>query len=315
MDGIKIKGMGKCIPEKIVTNEELSLFVETSDEWIMSRTGIRQRHQCTKESHGELCRRSARAALLDAGIGPEDIGACIVATVSGDTLVPSAACMLQKELQLPDDIPCFDLNAACTGFLEALHTMECLLNASERKYGLVVGCEVLSRVTDWKDRNTCVLFGDGAGAAVVECRKGWEPIDAVLGCRGDDALLCLPGAGAGQPSFISMEGAGVFRFAVEMVPRCMEQVLTRKRRTVEDVDFFVFHQANARIIDLVVHKYHIPKEKYYKNIAEYGNTSAASIPILLSELKEKGEVKSGSRALLVGFGGGMTWGGALVEFA
>lgn len=315
MNGIKIKGTGKCVPEKILTNEDLTLIVETSDEWIASRTGIRQRYQCTTESHADLCREAARRALADAQISPEQIGACIVATVTPDTAVPSAACRLQKELGLPTDIPCFDLNAACTGFLEALHTMECLLNASERPFGLVVGCEVLSKVTNWEDRSTCVLFGDGAGAAVVECQNGWDSIGAVLGCRGDDALLRLPGIGAEEPAHIAMEGAGVFRFAVEMVPRCMEQVLTKKRRTVEDVDFFVFHQANARIIDLVAHKYHIPQEKYYKNIADYGNTSAASIPLVLSELKEQGKVKCGSSVLIVGFGGGMTWGGALVEFA
>lgn len=315
MNGIKIKGTGRHVPEKIVTNDDLSHLVETSDEWITSRTGIRQRYQCTSESHGDLCLGAAKAAILDAGIDPADIGACIVATVSGDTLVPAAACMLQKELGLPNDIPCFDLNAACTGFLSSLHVMECMLNASEHKFGLVVGCEVLSRLTNWEDRSTCVLFGDGAGAVVVECREGWESIGAVLGCRGNDTLLRVPGAGSDEPSLISMEGTGVFRFAVEMVPRCMESVLTKKRCTVDDVDFFVFHQANARIIDLVAHKYHIPQEKYFKNIERYGNTSAASIPLVLSELKEKGMVKSGSRALVVGFGGGMTWGGALVEFA
>lgn len=314
MSGIKIKGTGRCVPEKIVTNDDLSRLVETSDEWIASRTGIRQRHQCTTESHGDLCLGAAQAAVLDAGIGVSEIGACIVATVSGDTLVPAAACMLQKRLGLPNDIPCFDLNAACTGFLSALHTMECLLCASEKRFGLVVGCEVLSRLTNWEDRSTCVLFGDGAGAVVVEWKAGWDSFGAVLGCRGDDALLRVPGAGSEEPSLISMDGAGVFRFAVEMVPRCMEAVLTKKRCTVDDVDFFVFHQANARIIDLVVHKYHIPQEKYYKNIAKYGNTSAASIPLVLGELKEQGRVKSGSHVLAVGFGGGMTWGGALLEF-
>lgn len=315
MNGIKIAGTGHEVPEKIVTNEELSRRVETDDAWIMSRTGIRRRHICTSETHGRLCRKAAEAALENAGIGAQQIGVCIVATVSADTLVPSAACMLQKALGLPNDIPCFDLNAACTGFLAALHVTECLLNASGRKFGLVVGCEVLSRVVNWEDRSTCILFGDGAGAVVVECRKDWPTIGAVLGCRGDDALLRLPGAGTEEPPFIAMEGAGVFRFAVETVPRCMEEVLRQHECSVEDVDFFVFHQANARIIDLIVHKYHIPKEKYYKNIAEYGNTSAASIPIVLSELKAKGLVKSGSRVLAVGFGGGMTWGGALIEFA
>lgn len=315
MKGIKIRGTGRCVPGRIVSNGELSRYVETSDEWILSRTGIRQRHVCTTETHGMLCAGAAQAAIRDAGIDVAQIGSCIVATVSGDTMVPAAACMLQKELGLPREITCFDLNAACTGFLSALHTTECLLAASDKKFGLVVGCEVLSRVTDWKDRSTCVLFGDGAGAVVVECREGWNSIGAVLGCRGDDSLLYLPGAGTKKEQYIAMDGVGVFRFAMEMVPRCMERILTQNRCTIADVDFFVFHQANARIIDLVVSKYHIPREKYYKNIGDYGNTSAASIPLVLDELKEKELAKSGSRVLAVGFGGGMTWGGALVEFA
>lgn len=312
---MKIKGTGHYVPGKTVTNEDLSRIVETDDAWIVSRTGIRRRHVCTAETHTELCRRAAEAAIADAGILAEEIGACIVATVSADTIVPSAACMLQRSLGLPNDIPCFDLNAACTGFLSALHVAECLLRASGRRFGLVVGCEVLSRVVNWEDRNTCILFGDGAGAAVVEWREEWPSIGAVLGCRGDDALLRLPGAGTKEPLFIAMDGAGVFRFAVEMVPRCMEEVLRKHECSADDVDFFVFHQANARIIDLIAHKYHIPQEKYYKNIAEYGNTSAASIPIVLSELKKQGRIRSGSRVLAVGFGGGMTWGGALIEFA
>lgn len=315
MNGIKIKGTGRCCPQKIVTNGDLAEIVDTSDEWIASRTGIRRRHHCTVETHTALCTAAAKAALERSGVSPAEIGACIVATVSADTVVPSAACLLQRELSLPTDIPCFDLNAACTGFLFALHTMECLLNASPRKFGLVVGGEVLSRITDWADRSTCILFGDGAGAAVVECREGWPSIGAVLGCRGNSGLLRVPGLETGERNFIHMDGARVFKFAVETVPACIDAVLKKAGQTAEDVDFFVFHQANARIIDLAVRKYHIPAEKYYKNIAEYGNTSAASIPLVLSELEEQGRVGPGSRALVVGFGGGLTWGGALIEFA
>lgn len=314
MNGIKIKGTGRCVPEKTVTNDDLARIVDTSDQWITTRTGIRRRHHCATETHANLCAGAAKAALARARVAPEQIGACIVATVSADTAVPSAACLLQRELGLPEDIPCFDLNAACTGFLYALHTMECLLNASPRKFGLVVGAEVLSRLINWEDRGTCILFGDGAGAAVVECRGGWPSIGAVLGSRGDDELLRLPGLEAGERSFIQMDGTKVFKFAVETVPRCMDQVLQKAGMTAEDVDFFVFHQANARIIDLAVRKYRIPTEKYYKNIQEYGNTSAASIPLVLSELEEQGKVGPGSRVLAVGFGGGLTWGGALIEF-
>ena len=313
MNGIKIRGTGRCVPEHIVTNDDMAKIVETNDEWITTRTGIQHRHHCTTESHTFLCVNAAKSALEKAGVTPDEIGACIVATVTGDNIVPSAACMLQKELGLPEDIPCFDLNAACTGFLFALHTMECLLNASPRKFGLVVGAEVLSRTINWADRGTCILFGDGAGAAVVVSREGWPSISAVMGSRGDDELLRLPGIETGERRFISMEGTKVFKFAVEAVPACMDAVLKKTGKTVEDVDFFVFHQANARIIDLAVRKYHIPPEKYYKNIQKYGNTSAASIPLVISELHDLGKVGPGSRVLVVGFGGGLTWGGALLK--
>ena len=315
MNGIKLRGTGRCVPANVVTNDNLAKLVDTSDEWITARTGIRSRYRCAAETHADLCANAARAALKRAGISPSEIGACIVATVSADTVVPSAACMLQRALGLPEDTPCFDLNAACTGFVYALHTMECLLNAAPRKFGLVVGAEALSKVVDWTDRSTCILFGDGAAAAVVECREGWPSIGAVLGSRGDSTLLRLPGLGRNEPNVLSMEGTQVFKFAVETVPACMDAVLAKSGLTVDDIDFFVFHQANARIIDLAVRKYRIPPEKYYKNIDRYGNTAAASVPLVLSELEEQGRIGSGSRLLTVAFGGGLTWGGAVIEMA
>ena len=258
---------------------------------------------------------AARQALENAGISPEDIGACVVATFSSDYLSPSAGCMLQRELGLPHDTVCFDLNAACSGFLFALHTMECLLAAAPRKYGLVLGAEMLSRFINWEDRGTCVLFGDGAGAVVVEWRENYPSIHALLGCHGDPNMLGVTGAEKPAPARIFMHGQPTFKFAVQAVPYCIDQVLERSGKTMDDVDFFVFHQANARIIDLAVRKYHIPPEKYYKNIQKYGNTSAASIPLVISELHDLGKVGPGSRVLVVGFGGGLTWGGALIEFA
>lgn len=315
MNGIKIRGTGRCVPEQVITNDDLAQRMDTSDEWITSRTGIRRRHHCSDESPIQLCVEAARTALAKSGVSPNQIGVCIVATLTPEHLVPSTACTLQQELGLPNDMICFDLNAACTGFLFGLHTAECLLNASSRKFGLVVGAEALSRIINWEDRSTCILFGDGAGAAVVECREGWPSIGAVLGCRGDREVLHVDGPGSGKPSLIAMEGTKVFKFAVETVPKCMDEVLARHNVTMEDVDFFVFHQANARITDLVVRRYAIPPEKYYKNLDEYGNTSAASIPLVLSELEEQGKIGPGSRVLVVGFGGGLTWGGALVEFA
>ncbi len=311
MNGIKIRGTGRCLPERVLTNDELARTMDTSDEWIVTRTGIQQRRICSTETHTGLCAAAARAALERAGVLPEQIGVCVVATMTPDTLIPSAACRIQKALGLPYDVVAFDLNAACTGFLYALHTMECLLTAAPRKFGLVIGADVFSRVVDWSDRSTCILFGDGAGAAVVEWRADWPSIGAVLGSAGNDALLRCPA----RDGYLTMEGQRVFKFALEAVPWCIDRVLERQGLTAEDVDFFVFHQANARIIDLAAKKYHIPPEKYCKNIRQYGNTSAASIPIVLSELEEAGRLSSGSKALLVGFGGGLTWGGALVEMA
>ncbi|WP_295866488.1 beta-ketoacyl-ACP synthase III [uncultured Oscillibacter sp.] len=314
MSGIKICGMGHYAPPKLMTNEDLTKIVDTSDEWITTRTGIKTRHHCVKETHADMCREAARMALKNAGVAPEEIGACIVATLTPDYLAPSAACLVQRDVGLPHDTVCFDLNGACSGFLFAMHTMECLLAASPRKYGLVIGAEMLSRFINWQDRGTCVLFGDAAGAAVVEWSEEYESIHALLGCHGDSDMLGVTGAGHADPPQIFMHGQPVFKFAVTAVPWCIDQVLARNGRTVDDVDFFVFHQANARIIDLAVRKYRIPEEKYYKNIERYGNTSAASIPTVLSELAQQGRVGSGSRVLLVGFGGGLTWGAALVEF-
>ena len=197
MNGIKLRGTGRCVPANTVTNDDLSRLVDTNDEWITARTGIRSRYRCEKETLTELCVSAARDALHMAGITPADIGVCIVATVSADTVVPSAACLLQRALGLPEDTPCFDLNAACTGFVYALHTMECLLNASPRKFGLVVGAEALSKVVDWTDRSTCILFGDGAAAAVVECREGWPSIGPCW-AAGETTFSCVCRALAGE---------------------------------------------------------------------------------------------------------------------
>ena len=316
MNGLQLIATGGALPGRTVTNEELSRTVDTSDEWITTRTGIRARHWCTEEeSAATLAIAAAKQALERSGLSPQDIACCVCATLSAPDATPSVACQVQRALGLPEDTPCFDLNAACTGFVYALHTMECLLNASPRKFGLVVGAEALSKVVDWTDRGTCILFGDGAAAAVVECREGWPSIGAVLGSRGDDVLLRLPGLGRGEPNVLSMEGTQVFKFAVETVPACMDATLKKAGLTPADIDFFVFHQANARIIDLAVRKYRIPPEKYYKNIDRYGNTAAASIPLVLSELVEQGRVGPGSRLLLTAFGGGLTWGGAVLEMA
>ncbi len=316
MSGLKLLGTGSGVPSEILTNDDLAKLVDTSDEWITTRTGISSRRRCAPgETHTQLCLTAARQALDRAGLEPGQIGVCVVATLTPDRLTPAAACVLQKELGLGEDTVCFDLNAACSGFVYALHTAQCLLAAAPRKYALVIGAEVLSRVTDYTDRGTCVLFGDGAGAAVVEWREDYPSIHAVLGCRGNTESLLIPGVAVGAPSYIHMDGQPVFRFAVEVVPRCITQVLDKAGLSVGDVDRFIFHQANQRIIDMVVKKLKLPVEKCTGNIARTGNTSAASVPLLLDELVREGALRSGQRALCVGFGGGLTWAGALLELA
>ena len=316
MSGIKLMGTGSALPAQEVTNFDLEKKVDTSDEWIVTRTGISSRHYCTgEENHLGLCTAAARRALESAGIGPEQIGVCLVATLTQDTMTPSTACVLQKELGMPKDTVCFDLNAACAGFVYGLHTAECLLAASVRKYALVIGCEVLSRITDFTDRSTCVLFGDGAGAAVVEWREDYPSLCAVMGSRGNREVLMIPGVNTGAASYIHMDGKEVFRFAVEVLPRCAKEVAARAGIGLDQVDHFVFHQANQRILDFAIKKLRLDPEKCAGNIAHTGNTSAASVPILLDELVRSGQLHSGQKVLCAGFGGGLTWAGALLQLA
>ena len=296
MSGIKLVGTGSALPVQEVTNFDLEKKVDTSDEWISTRTGISSRHYCTgEENHLGLCTAAARRALESAGIGAEQIGVCLVATLTQDTLTPSTACVLQKELGMPEDTVCFDLNAACAGFVYGLHTAECLLAASVRKYALVIGCEVLSRITDFTDRSTCVLFGDGAGAAVVEWREDYPSLSAVMGSRGNRQVLMIPGVNTGAPSYIHMDGKEVFRFAVEVLPRCAKEVAAKA--------------------GIAIKKLKLDPEKCAGNIAHTGNTSAASVPILLDELVRSGRLHSGQKVLCAGFGGGLTWAGALLQLA
>ena len=263
MNGIKLISTGSAVPKKVVTNDDLAKIVDTNDEWISTRTGIRSRRYCTDgESHTSLCLAAARQALERGGVTPGEIGICLVATVTPDFLSPAAACLLQKELGFPEDTICFDLNAACSGFVYALHTAECLLASTPRKYGLVLGAEILSRVMDFGDRSTCVLFGDGAGAALVEWGANYPSLHAVLGCRGNSEVLYVPGVNTAAPPHVHMDGQSVFRFAVEAVPRCAREVLDRTGLTPEDIDLFVFHQANQRIIDFAVKKLGIYRRLY-----------------------------------------------------
>ena len=292
MKGLKFISTGRAIPEKAVTNDDMSRIVDTSDEWIRTRTGIAQRHFCTRENAASLAVSAARQALERAGISPEEIGVCAAATVTPQYASPANACLIQAALGLAEDTPCFDLSAGCTGFLYGLEVMRGMLTISPKRYALLVGGEELSRVMDMTDRSTCVLFGDGAGAAVLALEE--------------NALWAA--------SYIHMDGQGVYRFAVEVIPHCAKELLAQTGLTLEQVDWIVPHQANRRIVETAAKRLHLGMDKFFLNIDRYGNTSAASIPIALDEMVQEGLLRKGQKVMAIAFGAGLTWGGALFEW-
>ena len=312
MNGLHILGTGRAVPDKIVTNDDLARRVDTNDEWIVARTGIRERRFAREgESLTQFTVAAARQALERAGLKPEDIGLCITATVTSDRLFPSQACLIHQELGLPEDCPAFDLSAGCTGFLYAMETAAAMLPRMSRPYALLVGGELLSHIVDMDDRSTCILFGDGAGAAVVESTEaGWY---SVLGTRGDRDVLWAWGTGPDRP-YLHMDGQGVFQFALKTVPQVAKQLLEKAGMDKEQVDWYVPHQANHRIVESVAKRLKMPLDRFYENMDRYGNTSAGSIPIALDEMAEKGLVKKGQWVMCLGFGAGLTWGGALFQW-
>ncbi|WP_026528229.1 beta-ketoacyl-ACP synthase III [Butyrivibrio sp. VCD2006] len=313
MKNIEIIGTGRSIPSKVVTNDDLAKIVDTSDEWISTRTGIRQRRFCDEgESANSLAIAAAAKAIAASGLAPEDIGVCICATISGNYATPSMACIVQRELGLRECIPALDVNAACSGFLYGIEVARGLLNGTGENYALVVGCEQLSKLLDMTDRSTCVLFGDGAGAAVVRISDD-APYASTLGARGGYEISVL-GAGP-EPSHIHMDGAEVFKFATNIIPKCIGELEKKSGIGIDGVSKVVCHQANERIIDSCIRRMKADSSKFYKNMDRFGNTSAASVPIALSELVENGEVKDGDLLMMVGFGAGLTWAGALVRYA
>ncbi|MBU5436174.1 beta-ketoacyl-ACP synthase III [Pseudoflavonifractor sp. MSJ-37] len=311
--GLRFCSTARCVPERIVTNDEMSRIVETSDEWIRSRTGIGQRHFSRGETAVDLCVGAGRLALERAGAAPDEVAVCVVATCTPDYASPSDACLVQAALGLPEDTPSFDVSAGCTGFLYGLETVRGLLALAEgkKKYALLIGCDQLSRILDMTDRSTCVLFGDGAGAAVV-CLEDrlWH---AALGSRGTAAPLWLNGPGP-ETTYIHMDGPAVYRFAVEALPSCVQDLLAKSGLTLDDIDWIVPHQANRRIIETAAKRLHAPLDKFYQNMVRYGNTSAASVPIALDEMAEQGLLARGQKIVTVAFGAGLTWGGALFEW-
>ena len=314
MTGLEILGTGRCLPQRCVTNDDMARMVETSDEWISTRTGIRQRYFCGEdEGVVSLSAGAARKALEKAGVSADQLGLILTATFTPDSFTPSVACQVHEALGCTAAIPCFDLNAACTGFIYALETARSLLMAgSAGEYALVIGAECISRVLDMEDRSTCVLFGDGAAAAVV--RLADLPYACVLGGRGEAAGLHANSLLPGQNRTLFMDGRAIFRFAVDIIPKCLNQLFEESGTSLEQVDHVVCHQANSRIIDHVVKKLGAPADKFYKNMHRYGNTSAASIPLALDEMLESGAIQPGQTVACVGFGAGLTWGAVLLRF-
>lgn len=321
-----ILGVGRFVPEHVLTNHDLEKMVDTSDEWITTRTGIRERRIAPPGmATSDMAIAAAKAAMDMAGVCAEELDVIIAATVTPDMLFPSTACLVQAALGAWR-AAAFDLSAGCSGFVYALSVASQYVAAGAAKRVLVMGAETLSRITDYEDRNTCVLFGDGAGAAVIGAKDGNSGILAFdLGADGGGAdLLCVPAGGSRKPTtaetlasrghFIKMEGKQVFRFAIRVVEESVITVLKKAGADVGDIDLFIPHQANVRIIDYAVEKLGIPREKVFVNLDRYGNTSAASIPIALSEAVEQGRVGPGSLVVMVGFGAGLTWGSCALRW-
>lgn len=319
-----IIGTGSCVPSQIVTNEDLSKLVDTSDEWIATRTGIKERRIAISESTAELATEAAKRAIENAKIDVSEIELIIVATSSPDYAFPNTASIVQKDIGA-DYALCYDLSAACSGYIFALHTADAFIQAGIYRKALVIGADVMSKTLDWEDRGTCVLFGDGAGATVISAVETQNNTSFAMHSDGTkkDVLTCVE-----RPTYnflnklqadnvlgyVKMEGQEVFRFAVKKVPECIQEVLEKSNTDMKDVDYFILHQANFRIIHAVAKRLGIDQEKFPCNLQKYGNTSAASIPLLLDEMNRDGRLKKGNKVVLAGFGAGLSWGAALLTW-
>lgn len=317
----RIIGIGSCVPDTIVTNKDLMKFLDTNDEWIRERTGICERRLSVTDGTSALAVKAAEKAVKDAGITPEEIDIIIVATSSPDRSFPSAATDVQGAIGAVH-AAAFDITAACSGFIYGLHIIQGFFQSGMYKTGLVIGAETLGKVLDWTDRGSSILFGDGAGAAVVRAEetgiiktligsdgtKGW-----VLECQARSLDNCLTGKKP-ELGLMKMDGQEVFKFAVKKVPEIVNQILEESGLQKEEITYFVLHQANIRILESASRRLKIPMEKIPVNIDRYGNTSAGSIPILLDEMKQDGRLKKGDKIALAGFGAGLTWGAAVIEW-
>lgn len=327
---IRITGTGSALPDKIVTNFDLEKLVETSDEWIQKRTGIAERRVSSGETVSVLAAEACKNALEMAGKTAGEVDLIVVATCSPELLLPCCACQVQDAIGASNAVA-FDLNAACSGFLFALNTAYAYLHTGIYQNALIVGSEVLSKLVDWKDRGTCILFGDGAGAAFVETSAG----DIMRGNGRKAGMECMVQGSDGakgmvlsckeravnnafiperqmENPYIHMDGQEVYKFATKQVPACIQEVLDQAGMTVDDVDWFVLHQANVRIIESVAKRLKVDLAKFPMNIHKVGNMSSATIPVLLDEWNRSGRIKEGDRLVLSGFGAGLTYGASVL---
>ncbi len=316
---VSITGLGCHVPERVLSNEDLEKLVDTTDEWIVERTGIRERRiAAPEEALTDIARPAAVAALADAGVKPGDIDLLVCATVTPDMMFPTASALLADSLGMPD-AAAYDLLAGCTGFVYAVAQAYAMVSAGLSHRALVVGGDVLSKILDWTDRSTLILFGDGAGAVVLEQVDEGGFLGFELGADGGGGEhLWLPGSGSRHfedpESYVKMNGREVFKFATRVMIYSAEKILEECERTVEDVDVYVPHQANVRIMDHAAKKLGIPREKMVVNVDRYGNTSSGSIPLALADAAEDGRLKPGELVLMTGMGAGLTWGSALIEW-
>jgi 3-oxoacyl-[acyl-carrier-protein] synthase III len=313
----RIRGTGSYLPPRIMTNAEFAARLDTSDAWIRERTGIVRRHIAEKaQASSDLALEASRQALQAAGIAAEDIDLIIVATSTPDYVFPSTACLLQAKLGVKGSAA-FDVQAVCSGFVYAIATADAFIKSGRHNKALVVGAEVFSRILDWNDRGTCVLFGDGAGAVVLSADATPGIHASVLRADGSQAgMLSVPGnvcggAVAGSP-FLQMNGQAVFKFAVKVLEESARETLAAAGMTLEDIDWLIPHQANVRILDATARKLGLPPERLVVTVDHHGNTSAASVPLALDEFVRAGKIRPGHRLLLQGVGGGFTWGSSVV---
>jgi len=325
IESVGIVGIGAYLPEKVLTNEDLEKMVDTSDEWIMTRTGIKERHLAREdEAASDLGAKAAEEALKSASMKAEELDLIVCATITPDMDFPSTSCLIQRKLNAANAV-CFDVSAACTGYIYAITIAEQFLKNGFYKNALVIGTEKLSGITDWEDRNTCVLFGDGAGACILKPVENGGIISTYLGSDGNQAdLLKIPAGGSRMPAslftvkarlhFLKMEGSELFKHAVRLMADAAEKALSQAGLTCKDVTCLIPHQANIRILQAVAKKIGLPMERIYLNIEKYGNMSSASTAVALYEAVKYKRIKKGDILVLVAFGSGLTWGATVIEW-